>query len=283
MQIATCYGWRAPTVLGTSDYFNVCHSTTYLVGIPQNALGYQFSYSGNGYCGFIGHLLSDAVPDGHYTEYIQGHLLLPLTMNNSYHFTAYISLADGSAMALDQLGAYFSTTPISRSDHKPFSLTPQVLLSSGGFLSDTMNWTKLEGDFKACGGEQYITIGNFRDTLSVDTLRIVPYDPTVPDFTAYYYIDNISLTENESPDIANCFTPNEDGQNDFFIIQNLESNDKVVIFNRWGIKIYEFSGRGDGWNGSTAGGEKCSEGVYYYIVTKQKEKGAQKGFIQLIR
>ena len=283
MQIATCYGWRAPTALGTSDYFNVCHSTTYLVGVPQNAVGFQYANSGSGYCGFGAYYLGDDVPDGVYMEYVQGRLSQPLLPNKDYNLIAYISLANLSAMALNELGAYFSATPISRSDHKPFNVVPQALLSNGGYLSDTMHWMRVEAEFTAMGGEQYITIGNFTDTLNTDTLRVVPFDPTVPDFTVYYYIDNISIAEKESPAIANFFTPNEDGENDLFTIQGLESEDKVMIFNRWGTKVCEFSSLSGGWDGRSTSGEKCTEGVYYYVITRQKETQTQKGFIQLVR
>jgi gliding motility-associated-like protein len=65
--------------------------------------------------------------------------------------------------------------------------------------------------------------------------------------------------------VPNVFTPtNSDGYNDFFVIEGLEyyPNTRVLIFNRWGNKVYESSNYQNDWDG---GGQ--SDGVYYYVIT----------------
>lgn len=61
----------------------------------------------------------------------------------------------------------------------------------------------------------------------------------------------------------NVFTPNGDGVNDFFQFTNLEyySGSRLVIYNRWGRKVYEASDYHNDWNG-----ENLSDGLYYYIL-----------------
>ncbi len=68
--------------------------------------------------------------------------------------------------------------------------------------------------------------------------------------------------------IPNVFSPNGDGNNEFFTILNIEQypNNKVVIYNRWGNKIYERENYQNDWDG-----EEHSDGVYYYIVTTGEE------------
>ena len=64
-------------------------------------------------------------------------------------------------------------------------------------------------------------------------------------------------------EIPNVFTPNGDGINDFFVIENLEQytgNDLVVI-NRWGQKIHEASNYNGDW-----GGGNNPDGTYFYIL-----------------
>jgi hypothetical protein len=66
--------------------------------------------------------------------------------------------------------------------------TPQI--ESNTLLSDTANWIRISGLFLSQGNEQYITIGNFRDNSTTDTIRVhnnnsYPY--------AYYYIDDVSV------------------------------------------------------------------------------------------
>jgi gliding motility-associated-like protein len=76
--------------------------------------------------------------------------------------------------------------------------------------------------------------------------------------------DTINLTVNICPlDIPNVFTPNDDNWNQTFKITNLEfyPNSTLVVYNRWGRKVYESTNYQNDWDG-----EKCSDGVYYYIL-----------------
>lgn len=83
--------------------------------------------------------------------------------------------------------------------------------------------------------------------------------------------------------IANGFTPNNDGKNDYFGPNLLFLPDKYlfVIFDRFGNRIFETTDPSRFWDGSVNGGPKAGEGVYrYYIrltntqgVTVEKEGG----------
>ncbi|MBB1149409.1 MULTISPECIES: gliding motility-associated C-terminal domain-containing protein [unclassified Myroides] len=82
--------------------------------------------------------------------------------------------------------------------------------------------------------------------------------------------------------IYNLVTPDGDGKNDYFIIDNIKNypNNKVEIFNRWGSRVYETRGydpNGDGssnvFRGYSEGkatidkGSKLPSGTYYYVIT----------------
>ncbi len=82
--------------------------------------------------------------------------------------------------------------------------------------------------------------------------------------------------------IYNLVTPDGDGKNDYFIIDNIQNypNNKVEIFNRWGTRVYETKGYDPLGNGSTNvftgysegkatvdKGTKLPSGTYYYVVT----------------
>jgi gliding motility-associated-like protein len=67
------------------------------------------------------------------------------------------------------------------------------------------------------------------------------------------------------------FSPNGDGKNDTWIIENIMSysNNNVKVFNRWGSKVFEANNYQNNWNGeSTEGGssEKLPVGAYFYII-----------------
>jgi gliding motility-associated-like protein len=78
--------------------------------------------------------------------------------------------------------------------------------------------------------------------------------------------------------IFNGITPNGDGFNDFFRILGIENypNNNVKIFNRWGVKVYETDGYGQGNNlfyGISEGratlqqDRELPSGTYFYILT----------------
>jgi gliding motility-associated-like protein len=62
--------------------------------------------------------------------------------------------------------------------------------------------------------------------------------------------------------IPNIITPNGDGINDALYFRNLEKfpNSSILIFNRWGNKIYESANYANNWSPDT------SDGVYYFIL-----------------
>jgi gliding motility-associated-like protein len=81
---------------------------------------------------------------------------------------------------------------------------------------------------------------------------------------------------------VNIFTPNGDGKNDYFAMDDLPENncferfEYIQIFNRWGDKVYESNDRSFKWTG----GENASAEYYYLLkFTKQEFKG----WINLVR
>ncbi|WP_343585876.1 gliding motility-associated C-terminal domain-containing protein [Flavobacterium sp.] len=69
--------------------------------------------------------------------------------------------------------------------------------------------------------------------------------------------------------IYNEFSPNDDGQNDFFYIDCIERypNNQLEIFNRWGNLVYYQKGYKNTWDGKADGSAKTlPEGTYFYIL-----------------
>lgn len=67
--------------------------------------------------------------------------------------------------------------------------------------------------------------------------------------------------------IPNVFTPNGDNINDVFTITSTGVKEIALqIFNRWGEKLYEFSGPNAGWDGHEGHGAKVPDGTYFYFV-----------------
>ena len=88
--------------------------------------------------------------------------------------------------------------------------------------------------------------------------------------------------------VPNVFTPDGDGINDQFFINNTSCLKEyhLAILNRWGMTIFETTLEGNGWDGHTASGVPSPEGTYYYILKTTSLSGKDettKGFLSLIR
>lgn len=284
-QLETCLGWKIPTT-ATSDYFNSCAVGTQ-VAVPSNAFGFQVPYSGNAYCGgFIQYGEPPFTPQKQwYVEYIQSELLQPLLSGHEYEFSCRVVISDIIRdYAYWKYGAYFSQTAISRSDDRPFSgIIPQVMNTAGNYLTDTLNWQEIKGKFIAQGGEQYVTIGFFTDTIAPDSLVQMPYSMIEPRYTgAYYFVDGCSVNDTGRELVyPNIFSPNGDNQNDEWK-PFISEGETIEIYDRWGIKVYELSATNQAWDGRTTSGQMCVDGVYFYLL-KEKNNNSKKGFIQLVR
>ena len=91
----------------------------------------------------------------------------------------------------------------------------------------------------------------------------------------------------------NVFTPNGDGQNEFWypFWDVTPERVEIIIFNRWGTKVWEGASNNPdlfpGWNGVNYSSKKdCPEGTYYYVVKGFAfgEVFSQKtGFLTLLR
>ena len=68
-------------------------------------------------------------------------------------------------------------------------------------------------------------------------------------------------------EIPNVFTPNGDNVNDIFTIKSTGVKEIALqIFNRWGEKLYEFSGAKASWDGKVPNGASAPEGTYFFFV-----------------
>lgn len=100
----------------------------------------------------------------------------------------------------------------------------------------------------------------------------------------------------------NVFTPNKDsdgfagkdkegleGNNVFNIEIKGEDKYELVIYDRWGVKVFESKDKNIDWNGKINNtGAECPDGTYYYILNyrykgKDKDEPKLNGTVQIIR
>ena len=87
--------------------------------------------------------------------------------------------------------------------------------------------------------------------------------------------------------IPNIFSPNGDGSNDVFYVRGTGfSGFQLIIYNRWGEKVFETTENTAGWDG-TYKEEPLNPGVFvYYVFASYTTDGSEvtkKGNITLIK
>jgi hypothetical protein len=173
----------------TPDYYT--YFPSYCTGISSvnNSSGFQLARTGNAYAGIYGIVSPNR-------DYIAVMLNDTLLQGECYYVEFYVSLANLVRYAIDNLGCYFTNdTSGYKSLTTNIPVLPQVLNQPGNFLSDTMNWQKVSGNFTATGGETFLIIGNFFNDANT-TLDTV--NPGSTWQAAYYYIDDVLVTPCDS-------------------------------------------------------------------------------------
>ncbi len=77
-------------------------------------------------------------------------------------------------------------------------------------------------------------------------------------------------------------SPNEDGNNDTFDLSGFSNVEKVKIFNRYGMVVYELDNYVDQWKGQDKNGNLLPSATYYYLVNFAGSE-AKTGWVYLLR
>jgi len=282
--------WRNPT--GCSpDYYNTCDYAG-ACNVPY-ALGYQLPKSGEAYCGIYAFTKNTLT-----REYIQGELYDTLITNKRYCVSLWVNLSNSSRYSISNIGAYFSMNLINDFGCDNMGYIPHIENNNTNQLYDTLSWQLVYGEFYANGGEKYITIGNFRNDNSTDTV----YNNNIAVGTgnfSYYYIDDVSViccdcedtsaTTSNNLFIPNAFSPNNDGHNDVLRVLGNAKKIEFKVFDRWGEMVYSYTGgemgTGTGWDGSYKG-KALDNAVFVYFAKVTLLDGKEvemKGNVSLIK
>lgn len=265
-----------------SDLLSTCYPGIYYIGVPNNAWGYQYPKTDSSMVLMVVFGLSTSTYGAR--EYISVKLKTKLNTNSKYRISFFCNLANKSRYAVKNLGLYFSQDSIALNTWDVLPYQPQII--NDYYLTDTLNWMEVKGNYIANGDEEFINIGNFFDNVQTDFIQV----SNSPVQASYYYIDDVSVIEVPPEEngitIPNAFTPNIDSYNDYFKVHG--QNIKTIagkIFNRWGKELFNFSKPEDAWDGKYNGSD-VSEGVYFYVIRVEYLDGAietKTGSIELIR
>ena len=288
-QFTRCTDWWYPSFLGTPDYFCACNDTIPganqgIVSVPNNFQGYQHAFDGECYVGAGQYEVYPNNGEVVGREMIRTKLLSPLKACTTYELTMRVSAADKSTHLLSKLQFLLTKENEEYSSFSELVDVPYQELEIANI--DTIDWRIVKCKFQANGGECYLTIGDFG---IVDTTELIFNDSAAiyifGTYFPYFYIDSVNLkvigeVTDCLPILPNFFSPNGDGDNDFFTIESTEIK-HLQIVNRWGNQIKELDALNPVWDGKDNSGIECVEGTYYFIGDYQGTP--LNGFIQLVR
>jgi gliding motility-associated-like protein len=250
---------------GSPDCFRSCNFTS-----PNNVAGYQYPQKGDSYVGLAQYyyFIND------FREYLKIHLKKKLKKNCYYYLILYYSNADNVQYYSNEVGVLFTANDVA-CDISKYKLINQVPSLQNYNLMDTnsVNWMKFLGIYKAQGDEEWLIIGNFKN----DAESIIYFNKEQDvNKLAYLYIDNVQLYDlcedstlipglEIKPAIPSGITLNYDGKNDYLKLMNPElfNSFRIRVFNRWGTKLYESNTPYFNWSGML-NGERVPIGVYQW-------------------
>lgn len=135
------------------------------------------------------------------------------------------------------------------------------LVTFTGTGASFYQWTFYDGQTNNSPGPFTVT---FKDQgLKPVTLLVISQDGCRDSITK-----NMLLNPELQMWLVNTFSPNDDGLNELFGPSTTFglTNYKMVIYDRWGAKMFESADPGIRWNGTDDSGEPAPEGVYAYRI-----------------
>lgn len=160
-QLDRCLSWVNPSVT-SPEYMHACASS--IVDVPSNLWGSQQGYGpSNAYAACVCYRAGNE-----FREYVQVKLTSPLAAGSDYAISFRVSLADKSTWMIADLGAHLSASAVSSATGNNIPVTPQIANSATSILSDASGWTQISGTYTATGGEEWITLGNFKNNANTN-------------------------------------------------------------------------------------------------------------------
>ena len=184
--------WYIPTNYNPV-YCNACDTDIY-AGVPINTTkGISFQYARTG-----GAYIYLDYDNGLSRTYIQIRLSDSLKAGHFYYAEHFVNVPNPMKYACNNIGMFFTNKAVyvdtNTTAYGVLPANPQIINYGNPIITDTLNWVKVSGIFKALGGEKYLTLGNFKDFYHTSLLQIQP--------TGYagagYFIDDVSVYDLDS-------------------------------------------------------------------------------------
>jgi gliding motility-associated-like protein len=119
--------------------------------------------------------------------------------------------------------------------------------------------------YNLTGGEYYLQLQDQNGCTRIDT----------------FFINTSSI---DCIDPPNAFTPDGDGYNDTWVLENIQNYEgaTIQIFNKWGTLIFESDNNYEAWDG-TYQGNILPSATYYYVIDLNKDSPPYTGPLTIVK
>ncbi len=188
--IESAAGWASPTG-AKADLYTPGKVTE--INIPENIYGKENAREGANYAGIVAFSYGNKIP----RTYLTVRLAAPLKKGMKYCVKFYVSLAEASKYASNNVGANFSKKPFATEEKSTIKDISHVLSAENDSkkINQTFSWYQVCGFYEAEGGEKFLTLGNFfADDQTKYENNKKPKDMKNDQIiAAYYYVDDVSV------------------------------------------------------------------------------------------
>lgn len=205
-KIESATGWVSPTGV-RADLF--VETKIAEIGVPDNDYGQEDAKEGENYIGLVGFSYGNKIP----RSYVMTRLESPMKKGLKYCVKMYVSLAEASKYASNNVGVIFSKKQFGTESKVSIIEEASILHVDNDYetISARYDWTEICGVYTSTGGEKYITLGNFASNEDTRSERMKKDSKTkqikvAQVIAAYFYIDDVSvrLLDEEKGEKCDC-------------------------------------------------------------------------------
>ncbi|MCF6353196.1 MAG: gliding motility-associated C-terminal domain-containing protein [Cyclobacteriaceae bacterium] len=174
---------------------------------------------------------------------------------------------------LEKKPSGFEVGEFTTSDFDPEDTHNYALVAGGGSEGN---------EFFALDGNRLVATTTFSwDEADMHSIRVKSSDG---EFSIEKVFEITILKLIEGIKFANAITPNGDGQNDTWEIEDIDAfpDALVNIYDKAGLPVYRSSGGYTAWEGITLDGKQLPMGTYYYIIDLRDGSPIYQGTLTII-
>lgn len=196
-QLKSLPGWSQLNE-GTPDHFNACSDKA---GVPNNMFGTQPAQNGEAYIGMAVY----SPTQRNYREYLTAKLSRPLIGGEMVCIEMWISTADYSKYVTDAIGLVLSNERLKQERNQVISIPPSLGNPSLHMLDSYDDWVMISDVYTAKGGEEFVTIGNFKIDRELKILSRTRDSRAKEDNRwSYVYVDNVVVKAVKNKSECSC-------------------------------------------------------------------------------